>query len=84
LDLGLGLGYRVQEFEVSGVDRRDRGRKMYEGVEPYGRCRTCRNKRARQRYHADPQEKQRQFAPSASQPNQAPVPVGSLVVVKII
>jgi len=28
----------------------------------YGRCRVCRNKRARERYHADPEERQRQIA----------------------
>jgi probable F420-dependent oxidoreductase len=33
LDLGLGLGYRVEEFEAFGVDRRERGRLMDEGVD---------------------------------------------------
>lgn len=33
LDLGMGLGYRIEEFEAFGVDRRHRGRLMDEGVE---------------------------------------------------
>ncbi|MGH2602826.1 MAG: LLM class flavin-dependent oxidoreductase, partial [Dehalococcoidia bacterium] len=33
LDLGMGLGYRIEEFEAFGVDRRQRGRLMDEGVE---------------------------------------------------
>lgn len=33
LDLGMGLGYRIEEFEAFGVDRRQRGRIMDEGVE---------------------------------------------------
>ena len=33
LDLGLGLGYRLEEFEAFGVDRRQRGRLMDEGIE---------------------------------------------------
>jgi probable F420-dependent oxidoreductase len=33
LDLGLGLGYRREEFAAFGVDRRQRGRLMDEGVE---------------------------------------------------
>jgi probable F420-dependent oxidoreductase len=33
LDLGMGLGYRVEEFEAFGVDRHQRGRIMDEGVE---------------------------------------------------
>jgi len=33
LDLGMGLGYRLEEFEALGVDRRERGRRMDEGVE---------------------------------------------------
>jgi probable F420-dependent oxidoreductase len=33
LDLGMGLGYRVEEFQAFGVDRRHRGRLMDEGVE---------------------------------------------------
>jgi probable F420-dependent oxidoreductase len=33
LDLGMGLGYRVEEFAAFGVDRRQRGRLMDEGVE---------------------------------------------------
>lgn len=33
LDLGMGLGYRLEEFEAFGVDRRQRGRLMDEGVE---------------------------------------------------
>jgi probable F420-dependent oxidoreductase len=33
LDLGMGLGYRVEEFAAFGVDRRQRGRIMDEGVE---------------------------------------------------
>jgi probable F420-dependent oxidoreductase len=33
LDLGMGLGYRLEEFEAFGVDRRHRGRLMDEGVE---------------------------------------------------
>jgi probable F420-dependent oxidoreductase len=32
-DLGMGLGYRIEEFEAFGVDRRHRGRLMDEGVE---------------------------------------------------
>jgi probable F420-dependent oxidoreductase len=33
LDLGLGLGYRLEEFAAFGVDRRQRGRLMDEGIE---------------------------------------------------
>ena len=33
LDLGMGLGYRREEFAAFGVDRRQRGRIMDEGVE---------------------------------------------------
>src|SRR5262245_42053065 len=33
LDLGLGQGYRLEELAAFGVDRRDRGRIMDEGVE---------------------------------------------------
>jgi probable F420-dependent oxidoreductase len=33
LDLGMGLGYRLEEFEAFGVDRHQRGRLMDEGVE---------------------------------------------------
>jgi probable F420-dependent oxidoreductase len=33
LDLGMGLGYRVEEFAAFGVDRHQRGRIMDEGVE---------------------------------------------------
>jgi probable F420-dependent oxidoreductase len=33
LDLGLGLGYRLEEFAAFGVDRRQRGRIMDEGLE---------------------------------------------------
>jgi probable F420-dependent oxidoreductase len=33
LDLGMGLGYRIEEFEAFSVDRRHRGRLMDEGVE---------------------------------------------------
>lgn len=33
LDLGMGLGYRIEEFDAFGVDRRHRGRLMEEGVE---------------------------------------------------
>lgn len=33
LDLGVGLGYRIEEFEGFGVDRRKRGRIMDESLE---------------------------------------------------
>lgn len=33
LDLGVGLGYRIEEFEAFGVDRRHRRRLMDEGCE---------------------------------------------------
>ncbi|MGH2355555.1 MAG: LLM class flavin-dependent oxidoreductase [Chloroflexota bacterium] len=33
LDLGMGLGYRPEEFAALGVDRRQRGRLMDEGVD---------------------------------------------------
>lgn len=33
LDLGMGLGYRIEEFEAFGIERRHRGRIMDEGVD---------------------------------------------------
>jgi probable F420-dependent oxidoreductase len=38
LDLGMGLGYRIEEFKAFGVDRRHRARLMDEGVELISRA----------------------------------------------
>src|SRR5262245_29285698 len=43
LVLGMGLGYRLAEFEGYGIDRRSRGGRMEEGLEILLRCWTERS-----------------------------------------